>query len=823
MIDLYIDGKRLDTDQQTDAAITLSIGSVEDPSQSLTAFSKSIEVPATARNKEIMQFADQLHGVEQFNNAKHPARLEAGGVVVMTGTAQITKVTVNNLLNASYEVNLIGAEYEWAKKATEAKLNETDGLGSWVFSAATIKSLLESTGGVYLFPVYRGQYVRRINDENTDKKSGTSGTFVPRPYTTLADYLPFFNVRLLMEKIIGQYGYSIRSDFFENNALFGRLVVAGEWEEYDTSKLEKKYDFLAGKFASGGPSFIVTNQRYEFGFNEIGRIVDTVRPEEESADEEVLEDVYDKGGCVTFPAVTEPVFTAKEDMVIGFEYNIEYVTGISTEYAAEGDKYGKLIWFDTVDGEAVPEECIEVDSTDISKNTPQGEYMYIYRLTKGTINDDKHYIRFRHNKDGEYDENGEYDETYVKIGQSGSFVCTVNVSSTAEVFIGEPNPIFPSRMVWKKTNMEIEMFALDNSATIKLKYIVEPRFLKAGEMMTIKTPVFSCSNAPNMADGKTPYIQLALTNNTTVKAYFCKRPGYGTALSAKNMLQSGITQMDFISAVKQMFDLMFYTNAETKEVYIEPRETFYTSTPIDWRGRMDYSQEIEIEDAGSDIGKTVVLGYQTDDAIERYNKKTGTELGTYKEDILKYHAEDEEDLTNPQFVATTVVEEKIPGAAAISLIDFSPEEDEPSDPWELDLDASMKVCEYLGMTDLPNGEDPDIPPQYLLIRDKGVNTAVGAFPEVSFDNLHFEGENGLKSYYAKTIESYNYGKRITAQVKLSPADVENLMLPNDLGRDFRALYCLSIGGEDVYCRLEEVNDYDPASAEPTECVFLKEN
>ena len=241
--------------------------------------------------------------------------------------------------------------------------------------------------------------------------------------------------------------------------------------------------------------------------------------------------------------------------------------------------------------------------------------------------------------------------------------------------------------------------------------------MSAGETMTIKTPVFSSSNAPNMADGKTPYIQLALTNNTTVKAYFCKRPGYGTALSAKNMLQSGITQMDFISAVKQMFDLMFYTNAETKEVYIEPREAFYTSTPIDWRGRMDYSQEIEIEDAGNDIGKTVVLGYQTDDVIERHNEETGTELGTYKEDILKYHAEDEEDLTNPQFVATTVVEEKIPGAAAISLIDFSPEDDEPSDPWDLDLDASMKVCEYLGMTDLPEG-------QSLLIRDKVVSGGV---------------------------------------------------------------------------------------------------
>ncbi|MFQ8806211.1 MAG: hypothetical protein ACLR8Y_15455 [Alistipes indistinctus] len=121
-----------------------------------------------------------------------------------------------------------------------------------------------------------------------------------------------------MEKIIGQYGYSIRSDFFENNALSDVWSWPGSGKSTAHLGTGGKYDFLAGKFASGEPYFIVTNQRYEFGFNEIGRIVDTVRPEEESADEEVLEDVYDKGGCVIFPAVTEPVFMAKEDMVIGF-------------------------------------------------------------------------------------------------------------------------------------------------------------------------------------------------------------------------------------------------------------------------------------------------------------------------------------------------------------------------------------------------------------------------------------------------------------------------------------------------------------------------
>ncbi|MFQ9502770.1 MAG: hypothetical protein ACLR1G_00940 [Alistipes indistinctus] len=667
MIDLYIDGKRLDTDQQTDAAITLSIGSVEDPSQSLTAFSKSIEVPATARNKEIMQFADQLHGVEQFNNAKHPARLEAGGVVVMTGTAQITKVTVNNLLNASYEVNLIGAEYEWAKKAAEAKLNETDGLGSWVFSAATIKSLLESNGGVYLFPVYRGKYTQIISEDVTEE----------RTYTIAADYLPFFNIRLLVTKIIAQYGYSIRSNFFEQNELFSRLIVAGQWEKYDRPDLDEKWGFLAGRLSAAIAVLGVGSQANTIDFGDLGAVVTTADPTEETENSDPQTDLYNHGGCLSFPSRSEPVFTAPEDIVIGLEYDLEYTTLVKIGDEVSPAYRGKLFYIDTVNGRKLPGTCFGVDGKDVSEDMPLGPYLCTYTVSGGiSLLESDLYIRFRKKQDGTFDDfNVKLDKTL--RGYYGGFKSNLQSSCKAEVWKFEQVemdvPPF-IKYTWVQTNRTVNIQVIDEQPTVKLKYIIEPRFLRKGEQMKIPTPTFSCSGSASVSEADSFPLSMGLSIRTRVKSFFYDRPSYGSELGANNMLSSEITQMDFISAVKQMFDLMFYTNADTKEVYIEPREAFYTSTPMDWRGRMDYSQEIEITDAGKDIGKTIVLGYQTDDVIDRHNKETGTELGIYKEDILKYHAENEEDLTNPHFVPITVVKDKLPGANHVEMIDFSPDE-----------------------------------------------------------------------------------------------------------------------------------------------------
>ena len=80
---------------------------------------------------------------------------------------------------------------------------------------------------------------------------------------------------------------------------------------------------------------------------------------------------------------------------------------------------------------------------------------------------------------------------------------------------------------------------------------------------------------------------------------------------------------------------------------------------------------------------------------------------------------------------------------------------------------------------------------------------------------------GLHGGYDRSIEQYNSGRRITLYLRLNPEDIEPLISPNGLRRDFRALFKLAIEGETVMCRLEEISDYNP-SAGSTRCVFLNE-
>ncbi|MFQ8806212.1 MAG: hypothetical protein ACLR8Y_15460 [Alistipes indistinctus] len=157
-----------------------------------------------------------------------------------------------------------------------------------------------------------------------------------------------------------------------------------------------------------------------------------------------------------------------------------------------------------VDGEAVPEECIEADRTDISKNTPQGEYMYIYRLPKGTINDDKHYIRFRHNKDGEYDENGEIRRRRTLKDRPGWLfrLYGQRVKYRREVFIPGARTRF-SRPGWSGKEDEYgdrdvrpRQFGHDQTEIYRRAEV----FLSARETDdAVNTGILGASNAPNMA------------------------------------------------------------------------------------------------------------------------------------------------------------------------------------------------------------------------------------------------------------------------------------------------------------------------------------
>lgn len=61
-----------------------------------------------------------------------------------------------------------------------------------------------------------------------------------------------------------------------------------------------------------------------------------------------------------------------------------------------------------------------------------------------------------------------------------------------------------------------------------------------------------------------------------------------------------VRQIDLIGALKQMFNLCFYSDALTGTLYIEPRDDFYRDdTVIDWSDRIDRSRPVTVEELGA--------------------------------------------------------------------------------------------------------------------------------------------------------------------------------------------------------------------------------
>ena len=79
---------------------------------------------------------------------------------------------------------------------------------------------------------------------------------------------------------------------------------------------------------------------------------------------------------------------------------------------------------------------------------------------------------------------------------------------------------------------------------------------------------------------------------------------------------------------------------------------------------------------------------------------------------------------------------------------------------------------------------------------------------------------GRHRWWDGLVAVYAGGVRLEAWVRLWPDDIEALIRPNYLMRDFRARFRLYVDGEWSNWRLEEVCDYHPSSPS-TRCIFTK--
>lgn len=242
VVELKIDGHKVDMNQKGNIAATHSIADIEEPDSTAAGYTKSVEVPLIS-NMRVFRFINELYSKEQFNNELHKAEYIVDGNTVMSGIAQIDKITYkfgsgHKLVGGSFHVSVIGAAFDWITNAKK-QINELESAETVVYNMEEVykNSIREDESLIKFFPVDRGAFW----EENYN------GDLIPRKKLDIRDYHPFFNVWKTMCLILSEYTIkSSMEDFFKKLYCSGYMPV-----NEDLSYIKEENDFLYWHLGNG--------------------------------------------------------------------------------------------------------------------------------------------------------------------------------------------------------------------------------------------------------------------------------------------------------------------------------------------------------------------------------------------------------------------------------------------------------------------------------------------------------------------------------------------------------------------------------------------
>lgn len=808
---LYIDGAEADIDERLQVSVTHTIAHINEPEYGRAGYSHSITIPMTPHNRRLMRNCEDVNSRDRFNGELHAARLEEGGAVLIDGTAVLTGCD-SSLAGGFYMFNIIGSSKLWASHASAYGFSTLYPEYSATINATTIKESWTADTPVRFLPVQRDYY---------EPYNGTVGIRPPERVLTASDYHPFIHIRSVVDEIFSEAGFRVCSKFMDGE-FFRSLYMSGNYPARDVSIQRRRMDFRAERFAevsavadSNGRVYADPNLNY----NTIGNIVDTADPHEVS-DGATLPDVFTNNGCFRRSDDGRVMFVPLNEISMGFEYKLTYVTDYRMKDSSElagfdticlGDGYERHFSLFNPFAERSEEfragklfRCIVFDHIAGSE----------YRLEAKRItnaNADPQDLR-----DGDYETVtlGQFSagSATVSTTVAGNYSgLTLRVRGLREVSFREYNGgwgLFDGA-VEATGRTEVAVTVRSNARTVKPsapKYFDDVCFAGANAGMT-----FTLLSA-------------------VVRPVFSPHPAEGSKVTFAEIAAHGISRMDVINGLRHMFNLWFYTDNVGKTVCIEPRSEFFTGGTVDWSDRIDLSKPYRVEELGRDMAAKVTFRYAGGDgAVKRLNVEQGGSFGSWSfESGNPYVSVNEKVYENPLFTASVNEPGMLLSAPSAALLQAG-DRDTDADLYSDDFNFPPKVVRYAGMAVLPEGErwgwpayGSSYPCVYFHAAAGSEGTLISqesAGRSLCFDDT--DGMTGLKGYWAGMLDTCRRGRKLTAWLRLRPYEIEQLAVPNRLGHDFRASFRFRIDGETSLWRLEEVSCYDP-SAVSTKCVFIQQ-
>tara|TARA_R110000744_G_scaffold357127_1_gene463953 strand:+ start:5 stop:4000 length:3996 start_codon:yes stop_codon:yes gene_type:complete len=351
--------------------------------------------------------------------------------------------------------------------------------------------------------------------------------------------------------------------------------------------------------------------------------------------------------------------------------------------------------------------------------------------------------------------------------------------------------------------------------------------------------------------------------------YSASTPTIGNLVRKNNILSCGLSQIDYIKSISQLFNLYFTTDVQSKTIHVEPFNEFYKdkSEGVDWSMKVDYGQEME-DDYNIGLKKELNIGYKLDSSDvfsrimnEEQNIQEGdTQLFNYNENLGEDYESGTVNINNKLFASSIQVwdndtHDSPNNDKAPVLIPVLWDRDcytgisignTQARPTEMITNFVPRIFYYcwentVSNTSIPGGQlvnpsgtqtyysrifssgsafqNQTTYPRATFVDWEEYNQAVSMRPSLSFRDESFVAPGqattnevpGLYSvYYKNMIEQLKQSPRIrTVYINLKITDILNL--------DVRKLVYL----DDSWWRINKVSEYSPANNQSTAVELIQ--
>ena len=224
----------LDTGADVSIAITKSFEEIEDFQTKKSSFSKTFNIPQTARNNRFFTAAYNVNSANFSEDIVIPAVVKYGGADVFNGSCRLNKI-INSLQGGSYEIFLTQNLPDLALTLQEIKLTDLDFSGlthelnydnivsTWSYTGGSYTNYTGLTGSiVYPLGFYGyddAQYYSRFD-------LSTSGfTFSGTPLSP-TQFAPWVSAKYLIDNMFLRAGFTYDSDFLNSDYFNGIFCLA---------------------------------------------------------------------------------------------------------------------------------------------------------------------------------------------------------------------------------------------------------------------------------------------------------------------------------------------------------------------------------------------------------------------------------------------------------------------------------------------------------------------------------------------------------------------------------------------------------------------